>query len=200
MAWILAKKLEMTRVVKGDKFIPVTLLEVPIMKIVDIKTIERDWYEAIVVGVTKKTDLSVKEGNTALSTNSFSMIKEFPISEWELEKYKIWDDIGIDSLESVELVTVSWTSKWRWFAWAMKRHNFHGWPGWHGSKFHRALWSIGNRKPTRTHKGKKMHWHYGDVKVSIKKVPVELVNKEISVIGVRGWVPGWRNSIVSIIF
>jgi large subunit ribosomal protein L3 len=38
----LAKKLEMTRVVKGDRFIPVTLLEIPEMKVVDIKTIERD--------------------------------------------------------------------------------------------------------------------------------------------------------------
>ena len=70
----------------------------------------------------------------------------------------------------------------------------------HGSKFHRALGSIGNRKPTRTHKGKKMHGHMGNIKVCIKKVPVELINEEMSVIGVRGWVPGWRNSILNVIF
>jgi len=77
---------------------------------------------------------------------------------------------------------------------------FHGWPAGHGSKFHRALGSIGNRKPTRTHKGKKMHGHHGNIKVNLKKIPVELVNKDINVIGVKWGVPGWRNSIVSIIF
>jgi large subunit ribosomal protein L3 len=97
-------------------------------------------------------------------------------------------------------VVLTWTSKWRWFSWAMKRHNFHGWPATHGSKFHRALGSIGNRKPTRTHKGKKMHWHYGTDTVTLKKVPVELVNKELSVIGVRWGVPGARNSLVEIKF
>ena len=54
MAWLLAKKLEMTRVVKGDKFIPITLLEVPELKVVDIRTIEKDWYEALVIGVLDK--------------------------------------------------------------------------------------------------------------------------------------------------
>ena len=82
----------------------------------------------------------------------------------------------------------------------MKRHNFHGWPKTHGSKFHRALGSIGNRKPTRTHKWKKMHWHYWNSKVSLKKVPLELINKEMSVIWVRWGVPWGRNSEISIIF
>lgn len=82
----------------------------------------------------------------------------------------------------------------------MKKHNFSGGPAGHGSKFHRALGSIGNRKPRRTHKGKKMHGHHGDIKVNIKNVPVELVNKDVQVIGVRGGVPGGRNSFVRIVF
>ena len=90
--------------------------------------------------------------------------------------------------------------KWKWFTWAMKKHNFSWGPATHGSKFHRALGSIGNRKPKRTHRGKKMHGHHWDIKVTLKKVPVELVNKEISVIWVRGAVPGGRNSYVNIVF
>jgi large subunit ribosomal protein L3 len=97
-------------------------------------------------------------------------------------------------------VSVEWFSKWKWFTWAMKRHNFSWGPAGHGSKFHRALGSIGTRKPRRTHKWKKMHGHLGDTKFLIKNVPVELVNKEINVIGVRWWVPGGRNSYVNIIF
>jgi len=97
-------------------------------------------------------------------------------------------------------VTIEWFSKWNWFTWAMKKWNFHWGCASHGSKFHRALGSIGNRKPRRTHKGKKMHWHHGNVQITLRKVSVELVNKEINVVAVRWGVPGGRNSLVNIIF
>jgi large subunit ribosomal protein L3 len=82
----------------------------------------------------------------------------------------------------------------------MKRYNFHGWMATHGSKFHRALWSIWNRKPRRTHKGKKMHWHMWDEQITLKKVPVEIVNKELSIIGLKWPIPWARNSLISINF
>lgn len=201
MAWILAKKLEMTRIVKWDKFIPITLLEIPTMKIVWFKTMEKDWYEAMIVGILwLKAEWSLKKWKTTLSKNDFSVIKEFPIEDADKEKFKVGEEINLDSLDGVEKVNIVGKSKWKWFAWAMKKHNFHGWPAGHGSKFHRALGSIGNRKPTKVHKGKKMHGHYGDIVVNIKKVPVELINKDIKVIGVKGAVPGARNSLVNIIF
>lgn len=201
MLWILAKKIEMTRVIKGDKFIPVTLLEVPLLKVVWFKTIEKDWYNAILIWILRKDAKGeVKKDKKTLSKNEFREIREFPIEESDFEKYKAWDDINLDSLEWVEKVDVSSFSKWKWFTWAMKKHNFHWWPATHGSKFHRALGSIGNRKPTRTHKWKKMHGHHWDIKVTLKNIPLELVNKEASIIGVRGWVPGARNSLVSIFF
>jgi len=201
MAWILARKLEMTRVVKGDKFIPVTLLEIPNMKVVWFKTIEKDGYEALIIGILwKKAEWNLVEWKTTLSKNDFSVIREFPITEADKEKFKVGEDVTLDVLDWIEIVNLTGKSKWKWFTWAMKKHNFHGWPGGHGSKFHRALGSIGNRKPTKVHKGKKMHGHHGDIVVHIKKVPVELINKDIKVIGVRGAVPGARNSLVNIIF
>jgi len=201
MAWILARKLEMTRIVKGDKFVPVTLLEIPTMKVVWFKTTEKDGYEALIIGILwKKAEWSLKEGRTTLSKNDFSVIKEFPINDTDKEKFKVGEEVTIDSLEWIEQITLIGKSKWKWFTWAMKRHNFHWGPAGHGSKFHRALGSIGNRKPTRTHKGKKMHGHHGNLTVNLKKVPVELVNKEINVIGVRWAVPGARKSLVQIIF
>ena len=118
----------------------------------------------------------------------------------DLEECVVWSDIDLSVLEWVESVSLSSISKWKWFTWAMKKHNFHWGPKTHGSKFHRALWSIGNRKPTRTHKWKKMHGHHWDIMVTLKKVPVELLNKEASIIGVRGWVPWARNTLVSISF
>lgn len=201
MAWLIAKKLEMTRVIKDDRFIPVTLLKVPTLKLVWKKTLERDSYSAFVVGILKNwSEWKLKEGKASLALNEFDEIKEFRCEEWDLSKFNVWDDISLDALDWVELVTIEWISKWNWFTWAMKKWNFHWGRATHGSKFHRALGSIGNRKPRRTHKGKKMHGHHGNYVITLKKVPVEIVNKEISVVWVRGWVPGARNSLVKIIF
>ncbi len=201
MAWILAKKLEMTRVIKWDKFVPVTLLEVPQLKVVWMKTVEADGYEALIVWILENgKEGKLGEDKKTLNKSDFTQIKEFPLNEGDSEKFKVGEDITLDSLEGVENVNIVAFSKWKGFTWAMKKHNFHGWPGSHGSKFHRALGSIGNRKPTRTHKGKKMHGHHGDIKVNLRSVPVELINKELGVIWVRGWVPGGRNTIVDIIF
>lgn len=201
MAWIITTKLEMTRIVKDDKFIPITLLQVPELRVVWFKTLEKDGYDAIIIWVLKdKANAELAEGKVTLNKSSFSRIKEFPVSEQEKGNYNVWDVVSLDVLEGDVKVSVEWFSKWKWFTWAMKKHNFSGGPASHGSKFHRALGSIGNRKPVRTHKGKKMHGHHGNTQFTIKKVPVELVNKEIGVIGVRWGVPGWRNSFVNIIF
>lgn len=202
MAWIIATKLEMTRVIKGDKFVPVTLLKVPTLKVVWFKTLEKDGYKAIIVWVlnTKVEDSTLAEWKVTLNKSDFSKIVEFPVSDADIEKYSAWDTLSLDVLEGDIKVSIEWFSKWKWFTGAMKKHNFHGGPGGHGSKFHRALGSIGNRKPTNVHKGKKMHGHHGNTKFTVKKVPVELVNKDISVVAVRWAVPGWRNSFVNIIF
>jgi len=201
MAWILAKKLEMTRVIKWDRFVPVTLLEVPQLKVVWIKTVESDGYEALIIWIlSDKKEGKLGEGKKTLNVSEFTTIREFPLNEGDAEKFSVGSDVTSEVLEWVENVNIVAFSKWKGFTWAMKKHNFHGWPGSHGSKFHRALGSIGNRKPTRTHKGKKMHGHHGDIKVNLRSVPVELINKELGLIWVRGWVPGARNTIVDIIF
>ncbi len=50
MAWIITTKLDMTRIVKNDRFIPVTLLQVPELRVLWFKTLEKDGYEAIIIG------------------------------------------------------------------------------------------------------------------------------------------------------
>ncbi len=201
MAWLIAKKLEMTRVIKDDRFIPVTLLKIPTLMVVGKKTLETDGYTALVVGVLKNwAEGKVKEWNKCVSSSLFDEIREFRVEENVLSSYNSWDSITLDLLDGVELVTIEWISKWNWFTWAMKKWNFSWGCASHGSKFHRALGSIGNRKPRRTHKGKKMHGHHGNFTITLKKVSVELVNKEINVVWVRWGVPGARNSLVKIIF
>lgn len=198
MAWILARKIEMTRVVKEDTFIPVTLLEIPKMQVIWYKTDAKDGYSAIIVGIVWKQEEKIGKGKTALNTKTFSVVKEFRIDQSEEGQKEVWSELGFAEFEGVTSVWITGTSKGRGFAGAMKRHNFHGWPATHGSKFHRALGSIGNRKPVRTHKGKKMHGHMGVDTVSLRSVPLEIVNEKAGIIAVRGPVPGARNSLVHI--
>lgn len=200
MAWILVRKLEMTRVVKNNELVPVTLLKVPAIKVVWIKTLENDWYSAVVLGIAEDENVALKEGNKALSWNAFSEIREVLVSEEEGAKYTAGQDITVDDLEWIASVRVIGTSKGKWFAGAMKRHNFAGWPASHGSKFHRALGSIGNRKPTRTHRGKKMHGHMWNARITLKSVPIELINKDLSVIGLKWPIPGSRRSLIVLEF
>lgn len=182
MAWLLGKKLEMTRIIKQDKLVPVTLIKIPELKIFQVKTEANDWYEAVV--------LEIAWSDTK---------REVPMTE-KFKDFKKWDIVSLDVLDWVEMVSIMWISKWKWFAGAMKRHNFHWGPWRVGSKFHRALWSIWNRKPRRTKPGQKMHWHMGTDHITLKKVPLELVNKNINVIAVKGPVPWARNSLIVLNF
>jgi len=200
MAWLLVRKLEMTRIVKGNELVPVTLLKVPAIKVVALKNLDNDGYSALVLGIAKDDEVSLREWNKALNAKNFEEIKEIRVSEEVLANYSVGDDVTLDALEWVENVQVIATSKGKGFAGAMKRHNFHGWPAGHGSKFHRALGSIGNRKPTRTHRGKKMHGHMWNERVTLRKVPVELINKDLSVLGLKWPIPGARNSLVVLEF
>lgn len=201
MAWLLASKLEMTRVVKWNDFVPVTLLKIPALRVVAVKTVETDGYNSLVLWVLKEgRDWVLAEWKKSLNFTDFSKIKEVSLKDDEISKFNVWDVVDLTVLDWVEQVEITWYSKWNWFTWAMKRHNFHGWMATHGSKFHRALWSIGNRKPRRTHKGKKMHGHHWNFKITIKNVPVEILNKDLSVVWVKGPVPGARNSLLVLKF
>lgn len=198
MSGILARKVEMTRVIKDNKFIPVTLLEVPTLQVVGYKTQEKDGYSAIIVGIVKGEVVSLGKDKSALASSNFSEIREFPIDASSENEREVGSVIGFDIFDGVEVVSFTGISKGHGFSGAMKRHNFSGGPKTHGSKFHRALGSIGNRKPVRTHKGKKMHGHYGVDVVTQKNVPLELVNAQAGLIGVRGPVPGARHSLVQV--
>jgi len=184
MAGLIAKKCDMTRVVKDQKIVPVTLLSIPTLTVAQVKTVEKDGYEAVV--------LSYLEGKNIEK-------HEVPMSA-KFADVKIGDVISLDILEGVEEVTIVGISKGKGFAGAMKRWNFSGGPGRVGSKFHRALGSIGTRKPRRTKPGKKMHGHMGVDQVTVHKVPVVLVNKELNIVAVKGPVPGGRNSMITLKF
>jgi len=134
MAGIIGKKLEMTRIIHNGAFAPVTLIKVPTLDVAQVKTTETDGYEAVVVRMTDGKKVTLREVSRDGSWAT-------------LEKGQ---DISLDLLDGIAEVTVSSVSKGKGFQGAMKRWNFSGGPASHGSKFHRALGSIGKRKPRRT--------------------------------------------------
>lgn len=110
MAGLIGKKLEMTRIIKGDAIIPVTLIKIPEIKVIQIKTVDTDGYEALV--------LEAVDG-------SFSHTREVSLTG-AMSSLKVGDTVSIDVLDGIELVTIYGTSKGKGFAGAMKRHNFAG--------------------------------------------------------------------------
>jgi large subunit ribosomal protein L3 len=184
MAGIIGTKIEMTRIVHNGAFTPVTLIRVPQLTVAQVKTEENDGYEAIVIAMNdgKKTTLREVPRDGAFAS---------------LEKGA---EISLEMLNDITEVTLRSVSKGKGFQGAMKRWNFSGGPASHGSKFHRALGSIGKRKPRRTKPGKKMHGHMGLDTITLKHVPLVLVNTELRVVAVKGPVPGARNSLITITF
>lgn len=184
MAGIIGTKLEMTRVIHNGAFTPVTLIKVPKLEVAQVKTVETDGYTALVVRMTDGKKVTLREVT----------------HDGSLAGLAKGDEVSLDVLEGVTEVEVSSISKGKGYQGAMKRWNFSGGPASHGSKFHRALGSIGNRKPRRTKLGKKMHGHMGLDRITLKGVPLVLVNKDLRVIGVKGPVAGARNSLVTLTF
>ena len=184
MAGIIGRKLEMTRVLHNGTFTPVTLIRVPTLTVAQVKTEEIDGYKAIVI---------------SMNDTKHPTLREVPITG-AFESLSKGDEVSLDLLEGVATFTLSSVSKGKGFQGAMKRWNFHWGPASHGSKFHRALGSIGNRKPRRTKLGKKMHGHMGLDTITLKDVPLVLVNKELRVIALKGPVPGARNSLITLTF
>jgi large subunit ribosomal protein L3 len=184
MSGIITKKVEMTRLLKNDAFVPVTLLKFPETTVEQVKTIQKDGYEAIVLKSSFGKQVYLRE---VPATGAMSGISVGTV-------------VTLDMLEGVTTVVLTGVSKGKGFAGAMKRHNFSGGCASHGSKFHRALGSIGTRKPRRTKPGQKMHGHMGTDTVTLKDIAIELVNKELGIVAVRGPVPGARNSLVVINF
>ena len=174
----------MTRIAKGDAMIPVTLIQVPKLTVFQVKTIDKDGYEAVVLEMDDGRNKPVR--------------REVSLTE-NLKDVKTGDEVTLDIMEGVTEVKVIGISKGKGFAGAMKRWNFKGGPSRVGSKFHRALGSIGTRKPRRTKPGRKMHGHLGLDQVTIH-TPVELVLKDRNLVAVKGPIPGARNSIVVLHF
>ena len=193
--WFLVKKKEMTRLLVGDVMVPVTLLHMLPQTVIRHKTEEKDWYNALVVGAEKE-EVDKKKWVKV----TYSSIKEFPVSQEIFEQFAVWWDLDISSFEGVEKVVVTWISKWKGFQWVMKRFHAKWGPETHGSKFHRQVWSMGNRKPRRVQKWHPHAGHMWTDRVTLKNIPVvwiyEFDNQKL--LAVKWSIPWSYNSVVMV--
>ncbi len=189
MPGLLAQKIGMTRLLKEDgSVVPVTVVRVAPNTVMQVKTKERDGYDAVVLGILKpRTD-----GHTVTLYSA-----EFKIDG--AQSYTRGQVVTVaDFSESTSVFRVTGTSKGKGFQGAMKRHNFHGHPASHGAQYHRTIGSVGTRKPRRVKPGKRMAGHMGSDTITLRGVPIEKIDADHQLLALRGALPGAINSYVKI--
>lgn len=196
-----ATKLGMSSVYsENGEVIPVTVLKYDPWIVTQVKTKEKEGYEAVqIASGPKKAKNSNQAEKGHLKGSGFENGAKFvfEIRQSLPDGVKVGDKVDIDTFSKGDKVRLTSRSKGRGFAGVIKRWGFGGGPAAHGSKFHRQPGSIGNRTwPGRVMPGRKLPGHFGDEKVTVKNVEIVDVIKEDSVLLVKGPVPGARNSLV----
>ena len=195
-AWMIVTKKEMTRVWDSWKMISATIVKVLPQEVLRFKTQEKDGYDAVVIGVNKK---ELKKDKWMKI--KYSMVTEFKnIDETFSNEYKSWTIIDVNLLEGIDLVSVKWKSKGKWFQWVMKRFHAKWGPKTHWSKFHRQIGSLWNRKPRRV---QKWHPHAGRMwweMTTLKNIKIidKITQDNEQLLLLKGSIPGSYNAYIKI--
>jgi large subunit ribosomal protein L3 len=200
---ILGKKIGTTQIFSQDGLlIPITIIEAGPCKVVQSRTRDKDGYEAFQLGFDEiKKEKNIPKGRLGhfkkVSLPPYRFLREVELEGFEVG---IGDDIAVDIFSKGEKVSVSGISKGKGFQGVMKRHNYKGGPGSHGSMFNRAPGSIGQSSyPSRVWKNKGMPGQMGSERVTIKNLEVVEVKKDQNLLLVKGAVPGAKGGYVIII-
>lgn len=200
---LIAEKIGMTRLFADDgKHVPVTVLKVEGCKVVSVRTMDKDGYTALQLGLgeakAKRLSKAVKGHFAKQNVEMKRKLVEFRVSEDCV--LNPGDELSANHFVAGQFVDVVGTSLGKGFAGAMKRHNFAGLEASHGvSVSHRSLGSTGNRQdPGRVFKGKKMAGHLGAERVTVQNLKVVATDVERGLVMVRGAVPGFEGAYVLI--
>lgn len=199
---IIGKKIGMTQIFdETGAAIPVTVIQVGPCVVTQIKTEEKDGYNAIQVGfedIKEKKVNKPEQGHFA----KFKLGLKRYLSELRLEDistYNVGDEIKADIFEQGQIVDVQGTTKGKGFQGVIKRHGQSRGPMSHGSMYHRRVGSLGGTTHVgRVLKGKKMPGRMGGKTVTIQNLKVVKVDVERNLILIKGSMPGAKNSIVKI--
>jgi large subunit ribosomal protein L3 len=196
---LIGKKLGMTQLFQENGVVtPVTVIEAGPCVVVQRKTMDKDGYEAVQLGLVdakaaKKANKPQRGHHEKAGVPPTRLLKEFRLlGESEL---KPGDAVAVDIFDGVGKVDVIGTSKGKGFQGVIKRHGFHGGKATHGSMHHRAPGSIGqSATPSKVLRGMKGPGHMGSSRVAVKNLKVVRVDAEKNLLLVRGAVPGARGT------
>ncbi len=210
---ILGRKVEMTQIYdESGKVVPVTVIQAGPCHVLQVRTRERDGYEAVQLGfgdIPRHRASRSRRGHVAQLDSKRSrkrgksIVDAAPKAGCEPQRFireirgaagdlQVGAQIDIAAFTEIKAVDVTGTSKGRGFSGAMKRHNFSGQRATHGvKKCHRHLGGTGcSASPSRVIKGKKMPGHYGAARSTCRNLKIVRIDPEHHLLLVRGAVPG----------
>ena len=185
-----------------NRAIAVTIVRVTPVRVVQLKTTDRDGYSAVQVtyGSQKATRLNKPEAGhfAAASVDPGKRLVELRVAD--SGEFTVGDELTVDILNAGDKVDVTAVSKGKGFAGGMKRHNFKGQGASHGNhKHHRAPGSIGAcATPARVFKGTRMAGQHGSAKVTTLNLEVVKSDPERNLLLIKGAVPGPRGGMILI--
>ncbi len=200
MIGILGKKIGMTQVFDEEgNVVPVTLVQAGPCQVVQVRTKDRDGYEAVQLGFDeikklKRVNRPMMGHFKKAGVPPYRVLREFPMTGLE-----VGQTVTVELFQKGDTVHVSGISKGKGFQGIMKRHGASGGPASHGSKFHRAPGSIGaSAFPSRVWKGHPMPGRMGGVRVTVKNLKVVDVKPEMNLLLIKGAIPGPKGGYVEI--
>ena len=195
---ILARKVGMTQIFNEDGVLtPVTVLQAGPCVVTQVKTADKDGYDAVQVGFEDIREKLVTKGEMGVFNKAGVSAKRF-VRELKLENASEYAP-GQEIKAAGDHIDATAISKGKGYQGAIKRHGQHRGPMKHGSKFHRHAGSNGTSSdPSRVYKGKKMPGQMGNKRVTIQNLEIVRVDADNNLILVRGAVPGPKKSLVTL--
>lgn len=196
----MGRKLGMIQVFDEDRRLrPVTVIEAGPCGVTQVKTIDRDGYDAVQIGFDEVQERRLNKPQLghlrAGQSRLWRHLMEFP----GVGVYRVGDVLTAGMFSRGEKISVRGISKGKGFQGVMKRHNYAGGPASHGSMFHRAPGSIGQSSyPSRVLKNKSLPGQMGNARVTVKGLTVVDIKGEENLLLVSGSVPGGKGSLLVI--
>ena len=199
---ILATKVGMTQVFnENGELIPVTVLLAGPCVVTQVKTAEKDGYDAVQVGFQDMREKLASKPVKGQFAKAGVEVKRY-LREFRFEnasEYNVKDEIKADIFETGDKVDATAVTKGKGYQGAIKRFGQHRGPMKHGSKFHRHQGSNSSATtPGRIWKGKGMPGHMGSVQRTIQNLEIVRVDAENNLLLVKGSVPGPKKSLITI--
>jgi large subunit ribosomal protein L3 len=209
---ILGRKVGMTQIFEQDgRVVPVTVIEAGPCKVLQVRTVDRDGYDAVQVGfldkprrlasraerghvasISSKREKKMAAAGAALLAKADCEPKRFIRELRGAPVMEVGAELLVGELSEVKSVDVTGTSKGCGYSGWMKRHNFAGQRATHGvKKVHRHPGgTAAGTYPGRVRKGTRMAGHYGVDRVTMRNLKVVKVDVENNLLLVKGAVPG----------